>query len=196
MQRHFETEHSQDRANQPKSLRWRYDDRGFMPSTLETFEVFPGIANGALDRLYLHHATMSHTLPAADAFDRGLRRMQRQFGRQYLILFSSQLTRASAPSEEVRTRFVTTLRNPTILPCAAALAIMSPGLIGATGRSIVTGIVMAVRLPFHLRVFGTVSEAYQFLSKEAQREAVALPSFTTVEAAVETLEARGQQASK
>lgn len=162
--------------------------------TLEPYDVFPGIANGAIDRVFVHHTIVSHTLATVDSFDRGMRRMSRQYGNRYVMLFISNLSRATSPPEEVRSRFVSSLRNTAILPTTGAMAILSTGLIGATGRGIVTGVLLAVRLPFLVKVFGSVPEAYQFVAKEGARDGLTIPNLSSVETAIFELGRRGEKA--
>ena len=165
-----------------------------MEPTLEPLETFPGIANGALDRLYLHQTGVPHTLPTVAAFERGLRRMHRLYGRRYAGLFIAQLTRNGVPEEAVRSRFVTILREQEILPTAGALAMLSSGLIGATGRSVITGVLLAARLPLSVRVFGSLADAVEYLTHEAGREGITLPSRALIEAGQAALRHRAEQA--
>lgn len=161
---------------------------------LEPFEIFPGTVTGAIDRVYLHHTTVAHTLSTADAFDRGMRRMNRLYGHRYVLIYISNLSRASSLPEDVRGRFIATLRTQTILPCTGAMAFLSTGLIGATGRAIVTGILLAVRLPFLVRVFANFADAYQFVARESQRDGLSLPGQSDVETALFDLARLGEQA--
>lgn len=164
------------------------------PARLEPFEVFPGTTTGAIDRVYLHHTTVAHTMMTAEAFHRGMLRMNRQYGNRYVLIYISNLSRAAALPEDVRNRFISMLRNQAILPCTGAMAFLSTGLIGATGRAIVTGILLAVRLPFMVRVFGSTADAYQFVAKESGRDGLIIPSQADVETALLELARLGEQA--
>src|SRR4051794_39916192 len=118
-----------------------------MGAALQAFETFPGVANGALGRLYLHFLCVPHTLQTAESLEQGMRRMHRLYGQGYSLLMLSQFSRPGTPGDPARARLLQTIRETEILPAASALVVTSPGLLGVTGRSVITGLLFMARPP-------------------------------------------------
>lgn len=165
-----------------------------MPPAIEHFETLPGLANGAVAGLCVHYNAIPHDMPMAESFERALRRMNHAFGPRYALLFVSHLRRSGTPESSVRARLLQTMRDSAILPAASALTVLSPGLLGVTGRSVITGLLLAARLSVPVRVFGKVGDSLDWLVRQAREQMVSLPPRDVVDAALAELQERAHGA--